>query len=280
MRFALSAILLVVSQIAIWAGGYAPKDVPIARYQDASHYVCDPDALIAADSVAVMDSLLLHLEQQTGVQTLVVVVEAIEDGDCYQFAQDLGGMHGVGQKDKNNGLVIVLSTEDRCVFMATGTGLEADLPDAICKRIQEGYMNEHFSGDEWTEGLTAGVRATCSFLEGEITADDMPSDSFDWQSLLVVAGILLLSFFSMIRNLIPPKCPKCKKWPMKKYDKGQYKCPKCGCVVDRNKGNDDDSEQYSGDSGTIFHGGFSDSDSLGDSFGGGIFGGGGAGSKF
>ena len=56
----------------------------------------------------------------------------------------LGQETGVGQKERDNGLVILLSTDERCVQFATGYGLEGILPDAICKRIQNRYMLPYF----------------------------------------------------------------------------------------------------------------------------------------
>lgn len=66
----------------------------------------------------------------------------------------------------DNGLIVLLSTEERCVQIATGYGLEGVLPDAICKRIQTQYMVKHFGNDDWDTGLLEGIRALNGYLDG------------------------------------------------------------------------------------------------------------------
>ncbi len=274
-----------------WGGVYSPKDVPIPRLQDATRYVSDPDGVLKSESIHTMDSILGVLERTTGVQTLVVVVEEIEGGDCFQFAQDLGNMHGVGQKDKNNGLVIVLSTEDRCVFTATGSGLEGDMPDAICKRIQVKYMNGHFADDEWNEGLTEGVRATADYLLGNIDIDGSAhlEDDEGWLSFIGGLGLCIAAsvgafLYGFVKRR---KCSECKKWKLKKDkywfrktddSKTEYRCICANCghtyyyesEVKRKYG------AYAGSFGSSFGGGGGG----GSSYGGGSFSGGGSGSSF
>ena len=115
---------------------YKVKDVPMVHLMDRTRYVSNPDNILSASTVAAIDTTLFSLEQKTGIQVLVVAVEQIEGGDCFDFAYRLGQENGVGQKEKDNGLVILLVTGERCIQFATGYGLEGVLPDAICKKIQ------------------------------------------------------------------------------------------------------------------------------------------------
>ena len=129
------------------------KDIPMVHLQDATRYVVNPEGILSASAVATIDSVLFALEQQTGIQTVVAVVSGIDGGDCFEFAYQLGKQNGVGQKQRDNGLVILLSTEERCIQFVTGYGLEGVLPDAICKRIQNRYMNNYFGQNKWNEGI-------------------------------------------------------------------------------------------------------------------------------
>ena len=148
-------ILFILTFIGLLGGfslqakEYTVKEIPMVHLQDRTRYVSNPDGILSPSSVATMDSILYALEQKTGIQTLVVAVTGIEGGDCFDFAYRLGKEMGVGQKERDNGLVILLSTDERCVQFATGYGLEGVLPDAICKRIQSRYMVEHLGKDDW-----------------------------------------------------------------------------------------------------------------------------------
>lgn len=148
MRRIISLALLVCFFTTVWAQSHAYKveEIPMVHLQNRTRYVSNPDGVLSAGAVAAMDTTLFALEQRTGVQTLVVAVKQIDGGDCFEFAYQLGKKNGVGEKGKDNGLVILLVTEERCIQFATGYGLEGVLPDAVCKQIQVRYMNKYLGG--------------------------------------------------------------------------------------------------------------------------------------
>jgi uncharacterized protein len=155
-------------------------------------------------------------------------------------------------------------------------------------------MNPHFSQNQWSEGLTAGVRTVCGFLKGEILEEDInraaPKKSF-WKEnrrylleFFPVLAMLLFSFFSSRKK----RCPNCKKRAAAHVDSTKikesgafiyysyhYKCKNCNHEFDeesrqsKDRYNGSRSGRYGGSGG-----------SRGGSFGGGRFGGGGGGSRF
>ena len=161
-------ILILLGCLSLHAKEYTIKEIPMVHLQDRTRYVSNPDNILSASAVAEMDRILYELEQKTGIQTLVVAVTGIEGGDCFEFAYQLGKQMGVGQKERDNGLVILLSTDERCVQFATGYGLEGVLPDAICKRIQSRYMVEHLGKNDWDTGMLEGIRAVNGYLDGSM----------------------------------------------------------------------------------------------------------------
>ena len=279
---------------------YTVKEIPMVHLQDRTRYVSNPDGILSPSAVATMDSILFALEQKTGIQTLVVAVTGIEGGDCFDFAHRLGQETGVGQKERDNGLVILLSTDERCVQFATGYGLEGVLPDAICKRIQSRYMVEHLGKNDWDAGMVAGIRAVNSYLDGSmenIGGEEEGDDS----ALLIFMGLIFGSIIliSVIVGIFGNRCPKCKKRHALQRVSSQvvsrkmgvvttevtYLCKYCGHRVTMKEQSSDPNFRGPRSGGpTIFMGGggfgrggggFS-----GGSFGGGSFGGGGAGSRF
>lgn len=291
----LGVLLLAISVFsAAEAKVYKVSEVPMVHLQDRTRYVSNPDGILSGQAVAVIDSMLFALEEQTGIQVLVAVLTGIEGGDCFDFAHRLGRENGVGQKGRDNGLVVLLSTEERCVQFATGYGLEGVLPDAMCKRIQQRYMVEHFADDDWNTGMVEGMRAVCGVLDGsmENPAEDDEGDMIALAifAVFVFCGIGLIAFAVWYGN----RCPQCGKHDIARVDsrvverhgsmyvrETTYKCNKCGHVFVRK-----DSIGNSGGHGSrggmiIGGGGFSRGGGFGGgSFGGGSFGGGGAGSRF
>lgn len=279
---------------------YTVKEIPMVHLQDRTRYVSNPDGILSPSSVAIMDSILYALEQKTGIQTLVVAVTGIEGGDCFDFAYRLGKEMGVGQKERDNGLVILLSTDERCIQFATGYGLEGALPDAICKRIQSQYMVEHFGKDDWDAGMVAGIRAVNGYLDGSM--ENIGGEEEDDTAILYLLAFIFgcVIFSCLIVAIFGNQCPKCKKrHALQRVSSHEisrkhgvitsevtYLCKYCGHrhVTKEQSSDPNFRGPRSGSGPTVFMGGggfgrggggFS-----GGSFGGGSFGGGGAGSRF
>src|SRR4051812_33884967 len=73
----------------------------------------------------------------------------------------------VGTKEKNNGIVLFIFTQDHKLFIQTGYGLEGALPDALCKRIVSDEIVPRFKANDFNGGVTAGVHAVIAATKGE-----------------------------------------------------------------------------------------------------------------
>ena len=290
-RFALVLFLLFGSLLAV-AKVYKPADIKPVHLEDRNRYVCNPDGILSRSAVDRVDAAFRTIEDSTGIQTLVAVVTDIDPDDCFEFTHQLGEKVGVGRSSSDNGLVILLSTGERCIQFATGYGIEGVLPDALCKRVQERYMNRYFADDNWDEGMIAGAEALRDILLKGEYADD---DEFNRVAVFGGLGILLAAFIfvvviAVIIDRRSRKCPQCGHIALKqvgvstiskmngiKKELITFKCSHCGHVMSRNR-----TSYYSTGSrggGPHVGGGFGGG-SFGGSYGGGHFGGGGAGSRF
>lgn len=277
------------------------NNIPKIHLQDRTRYTCNPDNILSQAACDSIDRLLYALEEQTGIETVVAVVGSIGDADCFDFAYQLGKEWGVGKAKNDNGLVILLVQDQRCIQFVTGYGLEGDLPDAICKRIQTRHMIPYLTNNHWDEGMISGVQAVCRQLEGSMENKNNEEENNGQEVILIMA--VMLGIFIIGGGLIwwgirqSTKCPKCGKHELQRtatnllYRRGRVKkeevtyiCHHCGHIVKRQQSNYD--EHYRGGSGPLIFGGgmgrsFGGGGSFGGgSFGGGSFGGGGAGSRF
>ncbi len=282
--------------LLVWSKVYTPTTIPMVYLEDRTRYTCNPDGILSASAVNTMDSIFYALEQQTGIQTVVAVVGEIEPADCFEFAHALFTAQGVGQKGKDNGLVILLSTEERCIQFVTGYGLEGTLPDAICKRIQSKYMVDLLGDERWDEAMVAGSRALYNHLLGDPTLIDEEREEAKGNRLALIGmGMAVLCFFLIIYIVArkQSQCPKCRQHTLKRSgsmtvmrrngirrDQVTFTCTHCGHSVYRMEdhhigGGGVGGGPVIGGGGRGFGGG-----SFGGSFGGGRSGGGGAGSRF
>lgn len=295
MKRALASILFVLLCGLVSAKVYKPADITPVHLQDRNRYTSNPDRILSAEAVSRIDAAFRTIEDSTGIQAMVVVVEDIDPDDCFEFAHQLGEKVGVGRSSSDNGLVILLSTGERCIQFVTGYGIEGVLPDALCKRVQVRYMNDHFADDEWDEGMVAGAEALKEILlKGEYDDDDEDDTLAFLAGIITVIGMVLFVIGLVVYiDRKSRKCPKCGKVALKqvgistiskqngvKKELVTLKCTHCGYVTSRNR-----TSYYStgnGGHGPHVGGGghFGGGGSFGGSYGGGHFGGGGAGSRF
>ena len=282
---------------------YTTKNIPKVHLQDKTRYVCNPAGILSPVACDSIDRMLYALEQQTGIETVVAVVPSIGQTDCFDFSHQLLNEWGVGKKGKNNGLVILLVTDQRCIQFYTGYGLEGDLPDAICKRIQTKYMIPYLKDGNWNEGMVAGVRAVCARLDGSMTnATEGEGNLSLGAILLLILGIFGVALIiGYIAQRAATRCPNCGQHKLQrsgstlisrrngvKTEDITYTCLNCGHKVVRRKQSYDENYHGSGGSGPVifgggggfFGGGGGGGGFSGGSFGGGMGGGGGAGSRF
>lgn len=299
-RLHLLLCLLLLAIAPALAKTWSPETLPVSQNSPTPTYVSNPDGILSQRAVAEIDTMLLSIEKSKGVKALVVVVTNLEGDDPYRFATDIGNKYGVGSKD-DTGMVIVLATDDRSYWIATGSGMDKYLPDAIVKRVEYRVMVPLLKESRWEEAMVATIRELTQLLEGneELRASyTEEGDDFEWWVLAFPLGILGsavgLAIYSEYKKKKCKKCGKHKMKLMKRTTKNisrqkeriteVWVCSECGHSETRVR----DSQRadfYDGSGGGgIFIGGgggghHSSGPSFG-SFGGGSFSGGGAGGRF
>lgn len=109
------------------------QDIPTKP--NPARFVNDYVHILSADQNADLEHKLKTFDDSTSNQVVVVIVATTNGYDPSQYAFSLGRKWGVGTKEFNNGIVLLIAKDDRKVFIATGYGLEGALPDATCKEI-------------------------------------------------------------------------------------------------------------------------------------------------
>lgn len=122
-----------------------------------------------------LEQKLEQFARETSTQILVVTVEDLQGYDAGDYAFRLGEKWGVGQRENDNGIVILLrpktGNENGQIFIATGYGLEGVLPDAVVNGdVVDTEMIPQFKKDNYYKGLVNGINVIMDITRGEYTA--------------------------------------------------------------------------------------------------------------
>ena len=123
-----------------------------------------------------LEQKLVQFAQQTSTQIAIVTVNDLKGYDVGDYAVRMAQKWGIGQKGKDNGILILIKPKTResrgQVYIAPGYGLEGAVPDVIAKRIVENEIIPHFKQGQHYAGLNAAVNTLTELTRGEYTAEE------------------------------------------------------------------------------------------------------------
>lgn len=134
------------------------KNVLLKNTKEKGIIVNDYSKILEKGQELELSEILQNYEIKTTKQIVLVTIDNITPyKDIHKFATDLGSYWGVGTKEKNNGLLIVLCKDYRSISIATGTGTEKILTDEICKSVIDNIMIPKFRNGKFYKGLKLGI---------------------------------------------------------------------------------------------------------------------------
>lgn len=178
--------MLLATVLGLDAKTWEAEDIPMVHLTDARRYVCDPDEILSQAERDSIDSYLLRLDKQCGVESVFVIVKRVSNGDTFRFAQDLGNRQGVGSKKTNRGLVVVVAVEGRRYFIAPGEGLEKDLTDIECDDIGRACIVANMKRGEPGQAVLATAQAVYKKLKTGTTGIQENTDEDAGAGLAIV----------------------------------------------------------------------------------------------
>lgn len=273
-------VTILLTSVTLFASPkvYTVDKVPNVQLVDRNNTVSNPDGVLSSQTVAKVNEFLIPLRRSTSIEVAVVAITSIGDDTPEDFAVKLFEKWGIGKEGEDNGLLILLASEDRFIRFEVGYGLEGVLTDAITRRIRDNIMVPFLRNNDWDGGVLAGVEAVYQILtsadsdlnrEAEALPDYGKRNFMTMIILLMVAMVVIIAY-SVIASRRERRCPKCGTTmriegessamiePRVRLVTTRYLCPKCGNRVSKNR-----RENIGGGTGGFWGG-----------FGGGMMGGG------
>jgi uncharacterized protein len=164
--------ILFLPVFIIWTITLVAQDIP--ERPVPPHLVNDYAAVLSPDEATRLEQKLVTFNDSTSTQIVLVIVKSLNGYDVNDFAQRLGQKWGVGQKGRNNGVVILVKpkypNERGQASIQSGYGLEGVLPDITCKQIVDNEMIPKFAQGDYYGGVSSGIAVVMSITKGEFTA--------------------------------------------------------------------------------------------------------------
>lgn len=167
-------------------------------------YVNDSANVLNNDAENYIVNMNRQLEEKTGAQIVVVTVNNLENKSIEDYATELFRNYGIGNKEKNNGILFLISIEDRKTRIEVGYGLEGKITDGKAGRILDNYVISYFKENNWNDGIINGFNAILKEVLEEyginIENANLPEDFSDrenedsliWVSAGIVYGICII----------------------------------------------------------------------------------------
>ncbi len=145
-----------------------------------------------------LESRLQRFEDSTSTQIAILLIKSLQGESIEEFAIRVFEKNKIGQKGKDNGVLIVVAKDDRLVRIDVGYGLEQVLTDAATSQIVEREMKPYFEAENFYAGLTSGVSSIIAATAGEYTVEPRG------QSAPFISGILALFFIVFVLVIFLP----------------------------------------------------------------------------
>ena len=165
--------------------------------------VVDQANIIQPETRATLERKLADLEDKSGIQLVVATVTSLEGQDIEPYANELFRHWQLGEKTKNNGVLLLVAPNERRVRIEVGYGLEGTLTDALSKVIITNAMTPRFKAGNFSEGISRGVDDIIPVLTTDASEwQKRPSLRLDYQQPDDTGSLLLLlalfAFFTFL----------------------------------------------------------------------------------
>jgi uncharacterized protein len=164
-----------------------------------STLVTDYTNTLTADEKQRLETKLDAFDDSTSTQIAVLIIKSVGQYDINEYAQKVGRNWGIGQKGKNNGLIILVALGDRKVSIQTGYGAEAVVPDATTNEIIQNDLKPHFKNGDYYGGLDAAADDLIKYTKGEYKSDKKPSGRGGGSGagfiVIIIIVIVLIAIF-------------------------------------------------------------------------------------
>jgi uncharacterized protein len=180
---------LVLACFLISFGAFA-KDIPSPNKGNRAFVKDISDVLSEEQEINLCEFLFKYFDS-TSNQIVVLIEPSLEGDDLFTYTNKVGRAWGIGESDKNNGVLLFIATKDRKTRIDVGYGLEGAITDFHSKEIIEDLLLPEFKKGDYYSGIVQAVHRLTLLASGEYVNTRENQDMPAW---LVILLVLLFIF--------------------------------------------------------------------------------------
>jgi uncharacterized protein len=156
--------LLVIVLFWLYPAALQAVTPPIPAHPP--QYLVDLAGVLNAETRARLNARLKDLEAKTTAQVVVLTLNSLEGEPIESFSHQTAVKWGIGQKGKDNGVLLTVAVKDRKYRIEVGYGLESTLPDSLVGSLGREYLVPNFRKGDFAGGIVAAVTTLADKISG------------------------------------------------------------------------------------------------------------------
>ncbi len=181
------------------SSSHAQYKIPEIPKKQTSVY--DYSKLLSSSEARSLEQKLVRYSDSTSTQIVVIIINSSNGEDLNYLASKWGEKWGIGQKGKDNGIVLMMAKGDRKVAIQAGRGTEARLTDLMATKIVELRIIPEFKRGDYYSGLDKGTDGIFEVLTGEFKETRKRKSNKKEKGLFgVIPFVIIIILFIIFRN--------------------------------------------------------------------------------
>ncbi len=209
MRYLLILLALVLGSYSLYAQRVPDKDLP--PRPSPPRAVNDLANVLSASEQQQLETKLRNFNDTASTAIAVVTIQSTGAYEIADYATSLGQAWGLGRKDVDNGVLLMIALKDRNVWIATGYGSEGAITDAIAKRIIEQIIKPRFRQNDYYGGIDEATSAIIGYTAGEysdLATGPQRQRQTEQQQQGFPVGMIMALFFLIFFIILPMRAAR------------------------------------------------------------------------
>jgi uncharacterized protein len=145
--------------------------------------------ILSPNTKSELERELKAFEDSTSNQVAILTINSLDGANLEEYSVNVAQTWKLGQKGKDNGVLLLVVKDDRKMRIEVGYGLEGTLTDALCSTIIQREILPRFRKGDYNSGVKAGIDAIVESISGTFVAEEESGIGMEFPEIVIFLGI-------------------------------------------------------------------------------------------